>query len=239
MTEPLNSIDLERKPPSVQALFNFTLTGATTGIYSYSDEGGIVCGAGKAGDCIRFVFLLNAAEGAVATLSHPWGCYAFYLDEKPVKRPAVPRHFQLVHDPALQGASFAQWASTVIKYLSGCFHAPTIPPFDTHEIASVLHNVSSPRLYFRTIPGVAHGELDAALTLVPSCKNLLLVVFSPIDWLCVDELHHFDSVKVCQGGGFVVGGALHPYDERVLMVLGEPDSNARSFVFANSQGVCD
>lgn len=223
MTE-LFSLDArsEISPPTVESLFSLSILSAEAAIYNYADETGITSGGGNPEYTTRFVFLVNAEVGVSSTQFHPFAGYAFYLDCEPVERPAVPRHFQLVYDRPSDGPYFQAWASKVISYLSGCFHAPTIPPFDGHDVADVLLSVICPRLYFKLIPMTSYSRLNVALASIPTCKNLLSVLFAPPGWICLDELSLWEDANVVPGGRHTSGGAIHPYSQRMLMILGEP-----------------
>ncbi|MCK8688321.1 hypothetical protein, partial [Pseudomonas umsongensis] len=97
------------------------------------------------------------------------------------------------------------------------FCCNAIPAFDAHEIASVLLEARRHRLLFNVVPFDALSTLDGE----PVFNRLLAVVFSSPDWGYGDV---FDKLELCEclGHRVVGGGAFHPYDERLVMLLGDP-----------------
>ncbi len=209
--------------PSMEALFDFIPLDIFGSTYSYTDEDGLTAGMNDTGSFVRLVFMLNSAPSQVAELPHPWASYAFYLDEHPVERPHTALHFQLVFSPAAGEPSFEVWAATVMRYLCACFHTPSIPAFDCHDIASVLLGPSNSQLSFNLVRGMDDGQLETSLAGVPKSTFLLAVLFAPPLWPPSNEdMTRLDAaVAVNKGGVLTSGGANHPYEERVLMLLGD------------------
>lgn len=206
----------------IEQLFKIPPINTYGGVYNLTSEAGITLGLGGQGYFVRVVFLLNSAPDEKVVLPEPWGNYVFYLDEYPVERPATALHYQLLYSPASDEPSFKTWAATVMQYLGACFLMPTIPCYDNHDIATVLLSTSRPQLHFKLIRGVAKGGITRAMICTQTYIHLLAVLFAPPGWICTKkEIIQLDSIRVSEGGFLKSGGAIHPYDERVLMLLGE------------------
>lgn len=208
---------------SVEMLFRYSVHGLAEGIFSYTDEDGLTAGISPTGNHVRLFFLLNASSDQTLELAHPWANYVFYLDEQVVARSEVPLHFQLIFSPTAEYPTFEIWAETVMRYLCACFLAPGIPGFDCHDVASVLQGATSSRLSFSLVRGIDDGQLMSNLSGHPRSPHLLAVLFATKDWLPSNQdLERLDKALLTVGGDWIKrGGACHPYEERVLMLLGD------------------
>lgn len=213
----------ERKPlPSLGEVFSFTLEESHGVMYHYADETGIMPGEANPENTIRFVFLLNAPEIASARLTHEWADHAFYLDENKIDRAPKSRHFQLLYDPGPDNISFRAWAASVMKYLGACYHSPSGCPLDVHDISGVLQSMKQRRLHFKLISGIKQEGIGAAFSALPKTKNTLSILFFSPPSPFPAEIHwDVDEVEPGSMAEFRVGGALHPYEELILMVLTE------------------
>ena len=189
-------------------------------IYCYADEAGLLSHATiQEVDRTRFASLVNAPLDVSMQVTGQFS-YVFYLDAEPVERKFLPQNYQLVYSEQPCGRSFDRWIETVIRYLCACFCCNAIPAFDAHEIASVLLEARQHRLLFNLVPFDTLSILPSTLDGEPVFNRLLAVVFYSPDWGFGDV---FDKLELCECLGLRVvgGGAFHPYDERLVMLLGD------------------
>jgi len=207
---------------TIEQLFKLPPVNTSGGVYNLTSEAGITLGFGDQRHFIRIIFLLNSAPDEKVELPELWGNYVFYLDEHPIERPTTALHYQLLYSPTSDSPSFRAWAAIVMSYLGACFVMPTIPGYDNHDIATVLLSTLRPQLHFKLVRGIADSGITQAMASVPPYINLLAVLFAPLGQFCTnEEFIQLDSIRVSEGGVVKVGGATHPYDELVLMLLGE------------------
>lgn len=215
--------DPEHAAARYEGLFNFVLRSTSPSIYYFTDDAGLRTGPVQAGEVVRFVFLINAAQDKTVSYTDDWTCNAFFLDAEPIERPVRPRHFQLVHEPHSDGVDFCDWAATVIRYLSGFHLGAMLPALDCHDLATVLESVTRPRLKFSLITPVDELEVVSILSVVPDYRNVLALYYCPVGRFCpLGELEQIYSIDPQAGGWFKFGGGIHPNPECALMVLGEP-----------------
>jgi hypothetical protein len=83
-----------------------------------------------------------------------------------------------------------------------------------------LLEVRQHRLLFNVVPFDTLSILPSTLDGEPVFNRLLAVVFYSPDWGLGDV---FDKLELCEYLGHRVagGGAFHPYDERLVMLLGD------------------
>lgn len=207
---------------TIEQLFKLPPVNTSGGVYNLTSEDGITLGFGDQRHFIRIIFLLSSAPDEKVELPELWGNYVFYLDEHPIERPATALHYQLLYSPTSDCPSFRAWAAMVMSYLGACFVMPTIPGYDNHDIATVLLSTLRPQLHFKLVRGVAGSGITQAIASVPPYINLLAVLFAPLGQFCTNkEVVQLDSIRVSEGRVVKVGGATHPYDEWVLMLLGD------------------
>lgn len=201
-------------------IFGFKFESQDFQIYSYADEAGLLSHATiQEIDRARFAFLVNAPLDVSMQVAGQFS-YVFYLDAEPVERTFLPQNYQLAYSDQPCGRSFEQWVETVIRYLCACFGCNAIPAFDGHDVASVLLEVRQHRLLFNVVPFDA-PILPSTRDSEPVFNRLLAVVFSSPDWGLSGDV--FDKLELCEclGQRVVGGGAFHPYQERLVMLLGD------------------
>ncbi len=175
------------------------------------------------GDAL-YTFLVNAPLDV--TMPAGQNSYVFFLDAGPVKREFLPQNYQLIYTDQRCSRTFTGWAETVIRCLCASNRFNGIPAFDQSDVASVLSEVHQLRVIFLAVTFTTKPELpttpDPEGSPRPVFNRLLAVLFSPFEWGGYADRD--EILESCQrlGRHVVGGGAFHPYDEGLLMLLGDP-----------------
>lgn len=200
-------------------IYSFTLAGSPSGIVSYGFEAGVSVHASAdqiPADSL-FVFLVNVATDLLLR-EVGLHTHVFYLDHDPVERAFLAQNYQLVYTDAPAGQTFGNWADIVISHLCACLQHPGWPPFDLHDIASVLLEVKSRRLQFRLVP---FTDPHVAPPGEDGFNRLLAIAFASMDWFMPihmsEELAKYEGLTQWLASGAVV----RPGDQASMLFLGD------------------
>ncbi len=201
--------------------FSFNFVSEGFNIYSYTEEAGLLAhqNCSEVDSYASYTFLVNAP---LETSKQVLGlfAYVFYLDATPVIRKSSPQNYQLVYSDEPCNQTFERWVETVIRYLCACNSFNGMPAFDWHDLASVLLEVRQHRLHFNIVPFAAPLILSTNQVSGGGFNRLLAVVFASVPIRLENTIMELERYR-CLGEWVVEGGAFHPYEETLVMLLGD------------------